>query len=240
MKIQDIILLCSVTFAAGMVVPLAFIDVHEKNRNADAVVVQPEVATAQNDEAPLRRNLSVQTLLPTAGRIIEAPAVASEPAHRQETLPQLEPDVGDFTRVDLDFAADPGATTVAKEIAPSGDALASVSASSGSEQNLVADIQTELLIRGYSPGAVDGKWAPGTRSAVTAFQRDQHLAETGEIDGATLSALNIEAQSAAPALEKLHNRAKPTVTAKAGLLKDVSELSDEQAGQPIRLNFYSR
>ena len=61
-----------------------------------------------------------------------------------------------------------------------------------SDTIIIGDIQTELLIRGYKPGVVDGKLGPGTRSAIKAMQRDRGFPETGTIDNAVLKTLNIQ------------------------------------------------
>ena len=61
-----------------------------------------------------------------------------------------------------------------------------------SDTKIIGDIQTELLIRGYKPGVVDGKLGPGTRSAIKAMQRDRGFPETGTIDNAVLKTLNIQ------------------------------------------------
>jgi len=42
-------------------------------------------------------------------------------------------------------------------------------------------VQRMLADLGYAPGPVDGAWGENTASAVTAFQRDRALAETGQI-----------------------------------------------------------
>ncbi len=40
--------------------------------------------------------------------------------------------------------------------------------------NVLADL-------GYAPGPVDGAWGPATAHAITAFQHDRKMAETGRI-----------------------------------------------------------
>jgi len=49
--------------------------------------------------------------------------------------------------------------------------------------------QLYLTYLGYHPGPVDGRLGRMTRSAVTQFQQDQGLAQSGEIDDATLTSL---------------------------------------------------
>ncbi len=58
--------------------------------------------------------------------------------------------------------------------------------------DVIARVQTELQRLGYDPGPVDGDFGPGTRSAIIAFQQDNGLPRTGEIDENTLSALGLE------------------------------------------------
>ena len=46
----------------------------------------------------------------------------------------------------------------------------------------IAEIQHKLVRRGYNPGPVDGAMGPQTRSAVSKFQGEHCLRETGELD----------------------------------------------------------
>ncbi|HKE52615.1 MAG TPA: peptidoglycan-binding domain-containing protein [Actinomycetes bacterium] len=52
-----------------------------------------------------------------------------------------------------------------------------------------AAVQSTLKLAGYWPGAVDGKWTPELTEALKAFQDDLGVKPTGEVDAATLSAL---------------------------------------------------
>lgn len=51
------------------------------------------------------------------------------------------------------------------------------------------DIQARLAARGFTPGPVDGFYGNQTRAAVEAFQRNENLPITGDVDCATWKAL---------------------------------------------------
>jgi tetratricopeptide (TPR) repeat protein len=51
--------------------------------------------------------------------------------------------------------------------------------------------QLELAARGYYIGTVDGEVGPFFRRALTEFQRDQSIAETGELNETTIGKLGI-------------------------------------------------
>jgi hypothetical protein len=56
---------------------------------------------------------------------------------------------------------------------------------------VIANVQAELQRSGYYRGALDGLFGPQTRAALLAFQSDQGMRVTGEIDEATLYALGL-------------------------------------------------
>lgn len=60
---------------------------------------------------------------------------------------------------------------------PSADSIAAQAA----EYQTIMQVQRMLADLGYAPGPVDGAWGENTASAVTAFQRDRALAETGQL-----------------------------------------------------------
>jgi peptidoglycan hydrolase-like protein with peptidoglycan-binding domain len=65
-------------------------------------------------------------------------------------------------------------------------ATGSVAASGSIEANAaesatVKGIQQVLADLGYAPGPVDGAWGTNTARAVSAFQRDRNIAQTGQI-----------------------------------------------------------
>ena len=57
---------------------------------------------------------------------------------------------------------------------------------------VIANVQAELQRRGYDTGGVDGDYGPATREAILAFQNDNGLQPTGEIDQDTLAALGLQ------------------------------------------------
>jgi peptidoglycan L-alanyl-D-glutamate endopeptidase CwlK len=62
----------------------------------------------------------------------------------------------------------------------------------GSTGPEVAELQTELKTRGFSPGAIDGRFGPGTEAAIIAFQQSEGLLADGIAGGRTLSALGFD------------------------------------------------
>jgi peptidoglycan hydrolase-like protein with peptidoglycan-binding domain len=60
---------------------------------------------------------------------------------------------------------------------PTADSISAQAA----EYQTIMQVQRMLADLGYAPGPVDGAWGENTASAVTAFQRDRALAETGQI-----------------------------------------------------------
>jgi hypothetical protein len=64
-------------------------------------------------------------------------------------------------------------------------------ATSAHEPSLVRSVQQALNDRGYNAGVVDGQWGPATRDAVRRFQQATGLAQTGELDNGTLTALGV-------------------------------------------------
>ncbi len=63
--------------------------------------------------------------------------------------------------------------------------------SSHATDSTVRSAQAALNDQGYSVGAVDGQFGPNTESAVRRFQADKGLAQSGTLDGSTLSALGV-------------------------------------------------
>ena len=63
--------------------------------------------------------------------------------------------------------------------------------STGVDYDTRVAIQQELYRAGYYDGDIDGIIGPGTRRAITEFQRDNSLRPTGLIDTELLEALGI-------------------------------------------------
>ena len=61
---------------------------------------------------------------------------------------------------------------------------------------IVAQVQTSLAARGFSPGPADGVMRRETLSALQQLQRSQSLPPTGYIDERTLAALGLSIQRA--------------------------------------------
>jgi peptidoglycan hydrolase-like protein with peptidoglycan-binding domain len=57
----------------------------------------------------------------------------------------------------------------------------------------IRDVQLKLAERGYRPGPADGVLGRATRAALTQFQRQENLPQTGRADSATLAALGVKA-----------------------------------------------
>lgn len=58
--------------------------------------------------------------------------------------------------------------------------------------NLFLKAQKRLIQLGYDPGTPDGVYGPKTKKAITQYQKDIGLLQTGELNQATISSLNIE------------------------------------------------
>lgn len=63
--------------------------------------------------------------------------------------------------------------------------------SEGVSSSLEVSVQKKLARLGYYSGSIDGDIGPATRRAITRFQRDNELAQTGRIDRNLVSALGI-------------------------------------------------
>lgn len=61
----------------------------------------------------------------------------------------------------------------------------------GSSGPAVTAVQQRLQAAGFSPGAIDGKFGPGTESAVKMFQRSKGLAVDGIVGPKTAAALGV-------------------------------------------------
>lgn len=56
----------------------------------------------------------------------------------------------------------------------------------------VEDVQTRLQQLGYYGGRVDGVWGQSTRAAIERFQNTRHLAVSGELNQATVTAMGLD------------------------------------------------
>jgi len=89
-------------------------------------------------------------------------------------------------------------TTGPSTTAPSTGILAAIGASGST----VTAIQKALISAGVSvPGGADGRFGPGTETAVKTFQTDLRLAPTGQVDSTTAILLGVRPAPALPALK---------------------------------------
>lgn len=65
------------------------------------------------------------------------------------------------------------------------------------DTQLVQSVQQALKQKGYDVGAIDGQWGPNTQDALRQFQQSQGIAQSGNLDARTLSALGVEQNQAA-------------------------------------------
>ena len=72
---------------------------------------------------------------------------------------------------------------------PSLAAKAQPTLQQGASGSAVIDLQQRLQKAGFSPGAIDGSFGPGTKAAVIAFQRSKGLVADGIVGPATWAAL---------------------------------------------------
>jgi len=59
----------------------------------------------------------------------------------------------------------------------------------GSQGSDVLSLQRKLAEKGFSPGALDGNFGPGTEAAVMAFQQGEGLLADGVVGAKTAAAL---------------------------------------------------
>ena len=64
----------------------------------------------------------------------------------------------------------------------------------GNGGSLPEAVQRQLSKKGYYKGSIDGQFGPASRDALSRFQREHKLKETGRIDEPTLDALGFTDQ----------------------------------------------
>ena len=79
----------------------------------------------------------------------------------------------------------------------------------------VSALQGVLKTLGYWDGAIDGQWSPELEAALKTFQKDLGVPETGQLDEATLRALQQALADAEAALNATTTTAPPTTAAPA-------------------------
>lgn len=112
--------------------------------------------------------------------------------------------------------------------APPGQGGPPSTASTASTQELspqmARDVQARLNQNGYMPGRVDGVWGDQSRMALSNFQRDRNLPQTGMIDTETLAALGV----ASPASSVAHSRPRGPAPQSSAMVRDVQERLKEK------------
>ena len=74
----------------------------------------------------------------------------------------------------------------------------------------VKQVQSKLRDSGYyKNGPVDGVWGAGTESAVRSFQHDHNMNASGQLDVATLQALNVTPSSSTSPNAQSQNNPPP-------------------------------
>ncbi len=228
MKFRNIFLLCSMSFAAGMVVPFMFLELHANKNSSEPVV-------GGANTTPLKQQVVSKPYLPRFDTgDVRKPQQGNSQA--LNGLPQGETVFTEIGRADPDIFSD---------IVVSGNQSENQSPSAGgahietveldSEQKVVADIQTELLILGYDPGIIDGKIGRRTQYAIKALQRDRVLLETGMIDEELFKALNKDRaeEPHAPETEFGFEESEPIVEAETEQIARVQ--TSQSLGAPVRL-----
>lgn len=97
----------------------------------------------------------------------------------------------------------------------------------------------EALVRQGAAITPDGRFGPGTKAAVEAYQRRHHLPATGVADSNMLEALGIERQQGQVMTSRRHSHALPDAhdadhpdPALTEKLRDAVRTLDQQAGKP--------
>jgi lipoprotein-anchoring transpeptidase ErfK/SrfK len=124
-------------------------------------IAQPPRNQAQFQPAPIGGNDSSRIIHPAA-----PPQAAPAPVAESTAKPPVSP------TQELQTHAAPGTNAVSTNIFPR-------------EVLSVFEAQLALARQGISPGSLDGASGPQTSSALRAFQRKEHLPETGQLDPAT-------------------------------------------------------
>ena len=236
MKFRDILLLCSVSFAAGMVVPFALLDMNARNTNSSAnkgstVSVLPTQQSFALQPAAVEQRPKGATevkQIPAPAKVLVAqPATKSLGVNSDQPVRDGEVDTDIAEKSFVGLTAD-NPDLITEDVVSAADV------------NIIGDIQTELLIRGYKPGVVDGKLGPGTRSAIKALQRDLGFPESGTIDQAILGVLNIKLETESLVKVNGVDTAVPTSAPDVEPKLLTPDPAPQNAGAPIRLNNFQQ
>lgn len=210
MKFQNVLFLCSMFFAAGMIVPFAFVEFHASSNHS-----QPVETVSLGAPAP--QQVLAKPALPGLNR---EDFGAPQPGDLQalKGAPKGKLVVTEIGRADPASFGDPvSSRQKPAERTAADDAPAAAQVALDVGQELIADVQTELLVLGYDPGIIDGKFGARTENAIKALQADRGLAVTGVIDSALLEALNIDQaeEPQSPAAESEIDASQPIIEAEA-------------------------
>src|SRR5277367_582764 len=94
----------------------------------------------------------------------------------------------------------------------------------------VVALQQALQAKGFSPGAVDGLFGPGTEAAVLAFQRSEGLAADGVVGPATAAALGL------PAVQVARSAIPGVTTVVVSHMFPATPIGNIKANLPFALN----
>jgi len=84
-----------------------------------------------------------------------------------------------------------GAEAASHSYPSSSSSYSSAPAHPTAAQTLAMHVQVQLNSAGYYQGAIDGDIGPATRAALSAYQKDHGLSQTGDINDATLKSLGV-------------------------------------------------
>lgn len=151
--------------------------------SADLPPLPPDTAESQLVVRAVQRELSARgyDVGPVDGNLSDKTRAAIAAFQRSKSLVVTgQPSDELLRQILLGDSVAPAATT-GSVAAP--DSIAAKAAEQGSVQK----VQQTLADLGYAPGPIDGAWGENTSSAISAFQRDRNLPETGQITPALLN-----------------------------------------------------
>ena len=98
------------------------------------------------------------------------------------------------------------------------------------------EVQRRLSLLGHDPRGIDGIFGPGTRGAITAWQKKQDLTATGYLDAAHLKALVEDSKTAYDRWRK--QAARSTTTRRRSNARSQPAASEPAPAQPRRTGRY--
>ena len=177
----------------------------EKNANEEPAAKQSGSAETQSPQAgqpgaekPGKQTEPARAQQPPSGQTARQPSARQE--GQQEQAPQVAQTQGqstpqDRTSAPQSTASQPGQNQEPASASPPGQSEKATGSAAGPPLNLTPDqvrqAQTLLKQKGFDPGDIDGVLGPRTGRALIAFQRQQGLQPTGQIDQRTATALGL-------------------------------------------------